>query len=131
MRNDEAVGASREYLAAYPGDVQGMASLAGLFLLAGSSDSAMALFGRVLERADSASADELFGAAQSILSAIPVSPDTAAMDADCGKAAKKKTPTLTPRLVGLGCAPAATAPMRQYTPYTDPQHCLVSQKHAA
>jgi len=130
-RYDEAIGAYREYLAAYPGDVQGMASLAGLYLLAGSRDSAMALYGRVLERADSASADELFGAAQSILSAIPVSPDTAAMDADCGKAAKKKTPTLTARQVGVRCAPAATDTMRKYHALTDPQYSLVSKTYAA
>src|SRR5947207_1255094 len=54
-RYDEAIAAYREYLAAYLGDLSGMANLAGLYGLTGKRDSAMALYGRVLEHADSAS----------------------------------------------------------------------------
>src|SRR5437879_10062091 len=130
-RYGEAIAAYHEYLAAYPNDIQGMASLAGLYLLADNRDSAMGLYNRVLERADSASADELFGAAQSILGAIPSSPDTAVMDADCGKAAKKKTPTLTARQVAARCAPAAADTMRKYHTLTDPQYHLVAKTYGA
>src|SRR5438105_15825408 len=66
-RYTEAIPAYREYLAAYPGDVQGMASLAGLYLQADKRDSAMALYSRVLERADSPVAVELFGPAGPLL----------------------------------------------------------------
>ena len=132
-RNDEAIAAYRDYLAPanYPNDVQGMASLAGLYWLAGNRDSAMALDGRVVDHADSASADELFGAAQSILSAIPPAPDTAAMDADCSKAARKRTPAPTARQVAARCAPAAADTMRKYHVLVDPQYGLVSKTYQA
>jgi len=130
-RYDEAIAAYREYLAAYPGDVSGMASLAGLYGLTGKRDSAMALYGRVLEHADSASADDLFTAAGSMLGAIPNSPDTAVMDADCGKAAKKKTPALTARQVAARCAPAAADTMRKYHVLADPQYALVAKTYQA
>src|SRR5438094_3092952 len=130
-RYDEAIAAYREYLAAYPGDVSGMASLAGLYGLTGKRDSAMALYGRVLEHADSASADDLFTAAGSMLGAIPNSPDTAVMDADCGKAATKKTPAVTARQVAARCAPAAADTMRKYHVLADPQYALVAKTYQA
>jgi tetratricopeptide (TPR) repeat protein len=130
-RYDEATAAYREYLAAYPGDVQGMASLGGLYMLRDNRDSATALYSRLLDHADSASSDELFRAAGSILGAIPSSPDTAAMDADCGKAAKKRSPTLTARQVAARCAPAATDTMRKYHALTDPQYTLVAKTYQA
>ena len=130
-RYDEAIAAYREYLTVYPGDVQGMASLAGLYGLTGQRDSATALYGRILDRADSASADELFAAAGSILSAIPSSPDTAVMDADCAKAVKKKTPALTVRQVAARCAPAAADTMRKFHALADPQYMLVAKAYQA
>jgi len=130
-RYDEAIAAYREYLAAYPGDVSGMASLAGLYGLTGKRDSAMALYGRVLEHADSAGAEDLFTAAGSMLGAIPNSPDTAVMDADCGKAAKKKTPALTARQVAARCAPAAADTMRKYHVLADPQYAMVAKTYQA
>ena len=130
-RYDEAIAAYREYLAAYPGDVAGMASLAGLYGLTGHRDSATALYSRVLEHADSASADELFTAAGSMLGAIPNSPDTAVMDADCGKAAKKKSPALTARQVAARCAPAAADTMRKYHALADPQYSMVAKTYQA
>jgi tetratricopeptide (TPR) repeat protein len=130
-RNDEAIAAYREYLAVYHNDIQGMGSLAGLYMLGDKRDSATALYTRILEHADSASADELFGAAASILSAIPSSPDTAAMDVDCGKAAKKKTPAVTIRQIAARCAPAAADTMRKYHALTDPQYGLVAKTYQA
>jgi len=132
-RYDEAIAVYREYLSPgnYPNDVQGMASLAGLYGLTGKRDSAMALYGRVLEHADSAGADDLFTAAGSMLGAIPNSPDTAVMDADCGKAAKKKTPALTARQVAARCAPAAADTMRKYHALADPQYAMVAKTYQA
>ena len=130
-RNDEAIAAYREYLAVYPNDIQGMASLAGLYMQTDRRDSATALYNRILEHTDSASADDLFGAAGAILSVIPPSPDTAAMDVDCAKAAKKKTPALTARQVGARCAPAAADTMRKFHALADPQYSLVAKAYQA
>src|SRR5260370_24108181 len=96
-RYDNAVPAYRAYLAAYPNDVQARASLAGLYVLASKGDSALVLYGEIVEHADSANADELFGAAQSVLAAIPPSPDTAAMNDGCKTAAAYKPPAAPPR----------------------------------
>ena len=130
-RYDEAIGAYREYLTVYPNDIQGMGSLAGLYMLMDKRDSATALYNKILDRADSAGADDLFGAAGSILNAIPSSPDTAAMDGDCAKAAKKKTPALTIRQIAARCAPAAADTMRKYHTLTDPQYHLVAKAYQA
>src|SRR2546429_2045059 len=98
-----------------------MASLAGLYGLTGKRDSALALYGRVLEHADSAGADDLFTAAGSMLGAIPNSPDTAVMGADCGKAAKKKTPALTaPPVAARGAPAAAHTPRQDHLPADPP-----------
>jgi len=84
-RYDEAAAAYREFLGAYPNDVQARASLAELYLRANQRDSAMALYAAIPAHADSASADDLFGAAGAVLSAIPQLPDTSELDAACAK----------------------------------------------
>lgn len=132
-RYDEAKAAYLEYLApgAYPNDVQAMASLAGIYLNGGKRDSAMAWYDSITTHAAPASADELFGAAQSVLSAVPESPDTAAMDASCAKAQKKKSPTLTARQIAARCQPAAADTMRKFHELADPQYRLVAQTYEA
>ena len=130
-RNAEAAVAYREYIGAYPNDVQAMASLAGLYLLADMRDSAMALYGAIVGHADSASSEELFGAAQAVLSGIPSSPDTADLEAACGKAQKKKNPALTARQVSARCQPAVVDTMRKYHALADPQYRLVAQTYEA
>jgi tetratricopeptide (TPR) repeat protein len=123
-RSDDAVPAYRQYLEAYPNDIQARASLAGLYLLAGKRDSAMALYGQIVEHADSASADELFGAAQAVLAAIPPAPDTMAMNDACKAAARKRTPAVTARQLAVRCHPAAADTMRKYRVVADPQYQL-------
>ena len=130
-RYDEAKAAYREYLGAYPNDVQAMASLAGIYLNGGKRDSAMALYGAIPSHADSASAGDLFGAAQSVLSAVPESPDTAAMDAACAKAQKRKSPALTARQIAARCQPPAADTMRKFHELADPQYRLVAQTYEA
>ncbi len=130
-RYDEAKAAYREYLGSYPNDVQAMASLAGLYVLANQRDSANALYGRILSHADSASADDLFNAAASVLSAIPATPDTQEMDANCTKAQKKRSPALTVRQIAARCQPAATDTMRKFHAVADPQYHLVAQTYEA
>ena len=130
-RYAEAAAAYHEFLAAYPTDIQGTANLAELYLRANKVDSAVALYNRVLDHADSATAEDLFAAARSLLSAIASSPDTAVMDADCAKAAKKKSPVLTARQVAARCAPAAADTMRKYHALVDPQYRLVAKTYEA
>ena len=130
-RYAEAAVAYHEFLAVYPNDISAIASLAELYLRANKVDSAVALYNRVLDNADSATAGDLFAAARSLLSAIPTSPDTAVMDADCAKAAKKKSPALTARQVAARCAPAAADTMRKYHALVDPQYRLVAKTYEA
>lgn len=130
-RYDEAKAAYKEYLDSFPNDVQAMASLAGIYLNGGKRDSAMALYGAILSHADAASASELFGTAQSVLSAVPESPDTAAMNAACTKAQKRKSPALTARQIAARCQPAAADTMRKFHELADPQYRLVAQTYEA
>ncbi len=130
-RYDEAARAYKEYLAAYPSDVQAAASLAELYLRANQRDSAMALYAAIPTHADSASAEDLFGAAGAVLSGIPDTPDTAELDAACAKALKRKTPPLTARQIGARCQPAAADTMRKFHALADPLYRLGVQTYEA
>src|SRR5436309_1910204 len=127
----EAAAAYREFLGAYPNDVQARASLAELYLRANQRDSAMALYAAIPAHADSASADDLFGAAGAVLSAIPQLPDTSELDAACAKALKRKTPTLTTRQLAARCQPAAADTMRKFHALADPLYRLGVQTYQA
>ena len=130
-RYEEAAAAYKEYLGAYPNDVQAKANLAELYLRGNQRDSAIALYGAITAHADSASADDLFGAAGSVLSAIPQTPDTAELDAACGKALKKKTPTVTARQISTRCQPAAADTMQKFHALADPLYRLGVQTYQA
>ena len=130
-RYDEAASAYREFLAAYPHDVAATASLAGIFMVENKRDSAMALYDSLIAHADSATPDDLFAAAQSVLSVIPSSPDTMAMDSTCARAQKKKTPALTVRQISARCQPAAADTMRKFHALADPQYRLVVKMYEA
>jgi len=132
-RYSEAIAAYKEFLAVgnYPNDVQAMASLAAIYMVQNQRDSAMALYNGLVAHADSATADDLFAAAQSVLGVIPSSPDTSAMDASCTTAQKKKTPALTVRQIAVRCQPAALDTMRKFHALADPQYRLVVQMYEA
>ncbi len=130
-RYDEAAAAYKEFLGAYPNDVQAKANLAELYLRGNQRDSAMALYAAIPAHADSASADDLFAAAGSVLSAIPQTPDTAELDAACGKALKKKTPTVTAGQISTRCQPAAVDTMRKFHALADPLYRLGVQTYQA
>ncbi|HYT03875.1 MAG TPA: tetratricopeptide repeat protein [Gemmatimonadales bacterium] len=131
QRYDEARAAYREYLAAYPGDVQAMASLALIYTNRGRSDSATALYAAIVDHADSAEANDLFSAAQVVLSTIPDAPDTIKMGQQCRAAAKRKTPALTAGQLAAKCAPAAADTMRKFHAVADPQYRLVVKAYEA
>ena len=131
-RYDEAAAAYKEFLAAYPNDVQARANLAELYLRGDQRDSAMAMYAAITAHADSASADDLFGAAGSVLGAIPPTPDTTELDAACGKVLKRKTPaTLTPRQIAVRCQAAAVDTMRKFHALADPLYRLGVQTYQA
>jgi len=130
-RYDEAMAAYKEFLAAYPNDVQAKANLAELYLHGNQRDSAMALYAAITTHADSASAEDLFGAAASVLGAIPPTPDTVDLDAACGKALKKKTPTVTARQISAQCRPAAVDTMKKFHALADPLYRLGVQTYQA
>ena len=131
-RYDEAAVAYKEFLAAYPNDVQARANLAELYLRGNQRDSAMAMYAAITAHADSASADDLFGAAGSVLGAVPQTPDTTELDAACGRALKKKTPaTLTPRQIAARCQAAAVDTMRNFHALADPLYRLGVQTYQA
>jgi len=130
-RYDEAAAAYKEFLGAYPNDVQAKANLAELYLRANQRDSAMALYGAITAHTDSASADDLFGVAGSVLSAIPQTPDTVELDAACGKALKKKITTLTARQISARCQPAAADTMQKFHALADPLYRLGVQTYQA
>jgi len=129
-RYNEAKGASKEYLGAYPSDIQAMAALAGLYLRDEKRDSALSLYGAIVAHADSASAEDLFGAASTVLGVIPPSPDTADMDAACARP-KEEEPRADPRQISARCQPAAVDSMKKYHALADPQYRLVAQTYEA
>ena len=131
QRYDEAEAAYQEYLAAYPRDVQAMASLAGLLLRSGKRDSAMALYARIPDHADSADASELIAAAQNVLNAVPQAPDSTAIASACRAAQRKKTPPPTPRQIALRCDPVAVDTMRKFHMVADPQYRIASRLYDA
>jgi tetratricopeptide (TPR) repeat protein len=88
QRWSEAAGAFRSYLVVYPTDVQAMAALASAHNQNGHTDSALAIYRQILERADSAEPAALFAAGAAMFNAAPPQPDTAASAAECRKAAK-------------------------------------------
>jgi tetratricopeptide (TPR) repeat protein len=131
QRYEEAQGAYKEYLAAYPTDVQAMAGLASLYMRAGKRDSAMALYAQIPEHADSAGADELFTAALGVLNAVPEPPDSVALETKCRAAQKKRVPALTPRQITAKCDPVAADTMRKFHAAADPQYRLAAKAYDA
>src|SRR2546427_2847687 len=129
QRYDDAAAAYKDYLAAFPGDVQAMANLAGLYARAGKRDSAMALYAQIPDHADSAGADDLFAAGLAILNAVPEMPDTATSASACRTAQRKKTPVLTPRQVAAKCEPVAADTMRKFRSVADPQYRLAAKAY--
>jgi tetratricopeptide (TPR) repeat protein len=127
----EAAVAYREYLVAYPRDLQATASLAGLYLQMGKRDSAMTLYGTILEHADSAAARDLFAAAEAVVSAVPEPPDTATMASKCRSAQQKKTPPPTPRQIITRCARPAADSMASFHAVADPQYRLAAKAYEA
>ncbi len=131
QRYDDAATSYKQYLAAYPSDIQALAGLAALYARAGKRDSAMALYSQIPDHADSASADDLFAAGLAVLTAVPDIPDTVTLASACRAAQRKKIPAPTPRQIAAKCEPAAADTMRKFHVLADPQYRLAARAYEA
>ncbi len=96
-KSDQAAAAFRSYLQLVPNDAEALAGLAAIYSEAGNMDSAIALYTRVLDRADSLDAETLFRAGVGIFQGVPTSPDSAESTRRC----RSEPPS------GTGAAPSS------------------------
>ena len=130
-RWDDAGAAYKDYLAAYPSDVQAMAGLASVYAQQSKPDEAQALHAQILDHADSAEANDLFYAAQAILNGIPAEPDTAPLGAKCRTATRAKNKTLTVRQVAARCGAATDSAIKDYRASIAPRYRLAARAYEA
>jgi tetratricopeptide (TPR) repeat protein len=88
QRWSDATAAFRSYLGRYPGDVQAMAALASAYAQRDYTDSALAVYRQIVERADSADPAALFSAGAAMFNSAPGQPDTAASAGACRRSAR-------------------------------------------
>jgi tetratricopeptide (TPR) repeat protein len=132
QRLDDAVAGYKEYLTAYPQDMQALAGLATIYSQQGKRDEAGALYSQILEHADSAEASDLFGAAQAILNAIPNEPDTAPIGSTCRAATRARNKTLTVRQVATRCAAVTDDTIKAFrTSLAAPRYRLAARAYEA
>lgn len=97
-RWQQSEAAFREYLAAFPGDVQALAGLATAFAQTGRRDSALAAYRQVLAKGDSAELRHLFQAGVEMYNAAPIEPDSSSVAERCVTERRARLPrTATPR----------------------------------
>ena len=131
QRWDAAAEGYREYLAAYPGDVQATAGLAAVYSQQDKRDEAMALYTQILDHADSADAADLFGAGQAMLNAIPTEPDTAPLGSSCRTETRAKSKTLTLRQIAAKCQTATDSVIKDFRASILPRYRLTARAYEA
>jgi len=132
QRHDEAIAGYKQYLDSFPGDVQALAGLAAIYSQQGKRSEAGALYGQILEHADSAEANDLFSAAQAILNAIPNEPDTAPMGSACRAATRARNKTLTVKQVATRCAAVTDDTIKAFrTTLAAPRYRLAARAYEA
>src|SRR6058998_48538 len=132
QRHDEAIAGYKQYLDSFPGDVQALAGLAAIYSQQGKRSEAGALYGQILEHADSAEANDLFSAAQAILNAIPNGPDTAPMGSACRAATRARNKTLTVKQVATRCAAVTDDTIKAFrTTLAAPRYRLAARAYEA
>lgn len=131
QRLDDAAAAYRDYLAAYPGDVQAMAGLAGIYSDQKKDGDAQALYTQILDHADSASASDLFSAGQGIINAAPTEPDTAATGNKCRADTRAKNRTLTVRQVALKCRASTDSLIKNHEASLLPRYRVAARAYEA
>jgi tetratricopeptide (TPR) repeat protein len=130
QRWDDAVQAYKDYLAAYPDDVQASAGLASVYAATGKRDEATALHTQLLQHADAADAADLFAAGQQILNGL-TPPDTAVRGGQCRAETRSANRALTSRQVAARCDSTTRAAMRAFETSVQGQYRLVEQAYEA
>lgn len=114
QRWNEAGAAYREYLAVAPNDAQALSGLAAVYSALGKTDSATAIYTKVVDHADSVEAMGLFFAGTSIFSSAPPLPDTATTGTSCRAEARRTNRTLTPHAISARCDSVTARRVRDY-----------------
>ena len=131
QRWDGAVPGYKDYLAAYPNDVQAMAGLAAVYSQQGKRDEAGALYNQILDHADSAEATDLFAAAQAVINAIPNEPDTVPVGSKCRSDKRAKNKTLTVRQIATRCAAVTDDTIKAFRASIAPRYRLAARAYEA
>ena len=131
QRWDDAVPGYKEYLAAYPSDVQAMAGLAAVYSQQGKRDEAGALYNQILDHADSAEATDLFAAAQAVINAIPNDPDTVPVGSKCRSDTRARNKTLTVRQIATRCAAVTDDTIKAFRASIAPRYRLAARAYEA
>ena len=114
-KSEQAAAAYRAYLQIAPNDVEALAGLAAIYSEAGDMDSAIALYTRVLDRADSLDAETLFRAGVGIFQGVPAPPDSVATTRRCRSEPPSGTgPAPSSRRVAARCDSIAGAAMKAH-----------------
>jgi tetratricopeptide (TPR) repeat protein len=130
QRWDAAAQAYKDYLAAYPDDVQATAGLASVYVATGKRDEAIALYAQMLQHADLADASDLFRAGQRILNGL-TPPDTAAQGGQCRAEARSANRALTLRQIAARCDSTTRKAMRSFETSVQGQYRMAEQVYEA
>ena len=130
QRWDAAAQAYKNYLAAYPDDVQATAGLASAYAAQGRRDEAIALYAQMLQHADSAEASDLFGAGQQILNGL-TPPDTTAQGGHCRTETRSASRALTVRQIAARCDSTTRMAMRNFEASVQGQYRMVERAYEA
>ena len=114
QRWNEAGAAYRDYLAVAPNDAQALAGLAAVYTSLGKTDSATAIYTKIVNNADSVDAMGLFFAGTSIFNSAAPLPDTAATGTSCRTEARRTSRTLTARAISARCDSVTARRVRDY-----------------
>ncbi|OLC79341.1 MAG: hypothetical protein AUH78_00865 [Gemmatimonadetes bacterium 13_1_40CM_4_69_8] len=114
QRWPEAEAAYKDYLGVVPSDAQALAGLAAVYTSLGRTDSATAIYTKIVNNADSVDAMGLFFAGTSIFSSAPPLPDTAATGTSCRTEARRTGRTLTARAISARCDSVTARRVRDY-----------------
>src|SRR2546423_1326107 len=131
QRWDDAVPGYKDYLPAYPADLQAMAGLAAVYSQQGKRDEAGALYNQILDHADSAEATDLFAAAQAGINPIPNEPDTVPVGSQCLSETCAKNKTLTVRQVATRCAAVTDDTIKAFRASIAPRYRLAARAYEA
>jgi tetratricopeptide (TPR) repeat protein len=110
----KTIDALQRYLSGTPGDVTALAQLASVYVATGGTDSARAIYARIVQRADSVDPMSLFAAGVAIFSGAPPQPDTAAVGNGCRANARKAHPLPTAARIRVECDSATAGALRAY-----------------